>query len=592
MHERSEGIQTQDKRQIFHWDLEASQAQGSDSFHSVTDKLMLPTKTREAGHMVSWLRGKSMNFDAAYFSLKMISAAAICGSLLAGQARASDALQVKTDKGSVVGAVTTDGKVVAFKGIPFAAPPVGDLRWKAPEPAMPWKGVKETKEFGSRCVQSGFNADMAFHDPGPSEDCLTLNVWTPAGAKKGSLPVMVWVFGGGFTTGATSEGRQDGEFLAHRDVVVVSMNYRLGIFGFFVHPELAAESAHHASGNYGLMDQMAAIAWVKKNVAGFGGDPKNVTIFGESAGSFAVSTLMASPLSKDMVSKAIGESGGAFGRSGLSYGTLSERELTDTNFAQSAFGTTKLAELRKISADDLVKAATAKTTPAPPRFGPDIDGYFLPDSVPNIYKAGKQAHVPMMAGWNADEGRGGVLANPPTSASFATQAEKEYGPKSQDFLAVYGGGTDEEALNSAADYAGDKFIAYSTWKWLEAQVETGKAPVYRYFFTLGSPGDKFHKAEIGAFHSDDIEYVFGALDSRQEAVWRPEDRKLSDQMGQYWTNFAKTGDPNGPGLPNWPKYDASGGWQVMNLNADSMAKPDSRRGRYLFMENNAPLPAR
>ena len=218
--------------------------------------------------------------------------------------------QVRTDKGTVEGEATTDGKVMAFKGIPYAAPPVGNLRWAPPAPAEPWSGVRSAHDFGYHCVQSVTYADMAFHDPGPSEDCLTLNVWTPSDTSPSKLPVMIWIYGGGLSGGSTSERRQDGQFLAHRNVVVVSMNYRLGIFGFFVHPELTAESPHHASGNYGLLDQNAAIQWVKANISAFGGDPANITIFGESAGSFSVSAHMASPLSRDLFQRAIGESGG------------------------------------------------------------------------------------------------------------------------------------------------------------------------------------------------------------------------------------------------------------------------------------------
>ena len=508
-------------------------------------------------------------------------------------ARDSNPLIIDTDKGKVEGALTEDGQVRAFKGIPYAAPPVGNLRWQAPHPAEKWKDIRSAKDFGLHCVQTGGYPDMIFHDPGPSEDCLTLNVWTPVGAKPGSLPVMVWIYGGGFNSGGTSEARQDGQFLAHRNVVVVSMNYRLGIFGFFVHPALTAESPHHASGNYGLMDQAAAIKWVKDNIKAFGGDPGNITIFGESAGSFSVSAQMASPLSKDLFQKAIGESGAAFPGSALRFEPREVREQTDAKFAETALHATTLAELRKLSVDDLVNAATAKTTPPPPRFGPDIDGYFLPDSVPNIYAAGKQAHVPLIGGWNKDEARAQVLfANTKVTAeTFKAQANGEFADKATQFLAVYPATTDEEAVTSAGDFASDRFIAFSTWRWLEAQVQTGNAPVYRYRLDLGSPGDKFHPAAIGAFHSDDIEYVFGTLDSRQEITVRPEDRKLSDQIQAYWTNFARTGDPNGgvttasPDLPKWPPYNASTGWMVMHLDTTLEVKPDAQRDRYLFLDS-------
>ena len=502
-------------------------------------------------------------------------------------AYASDSLTITTDKGKVTGTLTTDGKVRAFKGIPYAAPPVGDLRWQPPQPAAKWHGTLATTSFGSHCVQTSTYPDMVFRDPGPSEDCLTLNVWTPANAKPGSLPVMVWIYGGGFVSGGTSEARQDGQFLAHRNVVIVSMNYRLGIFGFFAHPELAAESPHHASGNYGLLDQAAALTWVKQNIRNFGGDPSNITLFGESAGSFAVSSLMASPLSRDLISKAIGESGGAFHSNSLSYPTREKAEQDDATFAQTAFNTSKLADLRKLSTDDLIKAVNAKTTPRPPRFGPDVDGYLLPQSVPDLYAAGLQAHIPLLAGWNADEVRGAVILahTQPTIASFTAQATADFAARAPDFLAVYPATTDAQSVRSAGDFASDRFIAYSTWAWLEAQVNTGNAPVYRYRLDLGSPGDKFHPASIGAFHSDDIEYVFGTLDSRQQATWRPIDHALSNQIQQYWTNFARTGDPNAPGLPTWPTYTPTTNWQVMHLNANSEAQPDTQRNRYLFLDS-------
>jgi len=471
---------------------------------------------------------------------------------------------VQIDSGKLLGVATADGKVIAYKGVPYAAPPIGELRWRPPQPVARWKHILFARDFGYHCIQSASYPDMVFHDPGPSEDCLTLNVWAPAptaARHPAPLPVMVWIYGGGFTTGGTSENRQDGQFLAHRGVIVVSMNYRLGLFGFFAHPELTAESANHASGNYGLLDQAAALAWVRRNIAAFGGDPNNVTLFGESAGSFSVSAQVASPLTRGLITKAIGESGAAFYSAGLSFGPREAAETANAQWAEHTFGTSKLFYLRNLTTDEMLKAATAHTAP---RFSPIIDGYFLPDTLPNIYAAGQQAHIPLLAGWNSNEGH--APANT-TAASFIAQAQKEFGSSADDFLKVYRATTDAEALQSANDYAGDRFLVFSTWAWLEAQARTGGAPVYRYFFDLGSPGDRNHKVSQGAFHSDEIEYVFGALDSRPEMAIRPIDRALSEQLSQYWTNFAKskTGDPNAPGLPQWLPYAATNNWQVMHL---------------------------
>ena len=507
--------------------------------------------------------------------------------LLLASSLHADPLKVKTLQGNVEGTLTADGKVRAFKGIPYAAPPVGNLRWQAPQPPAKFHGTFSAAEYGHRCIQSNAFEDMVFHDSGPSEDCLTLNIWAPANAK--NLPVMIWIYGGGFVAGSTSEARQNGEFLAHHDVIIVSMNYRMGIFGFFAHPQLTAESPHHASGNYGLLDQAAAIAWVKQNIKNFGGNPDNLTLFGESAGSFSVASQMASPLTKSSIAHAIGESGAPFSAGTLPYPTLTDAEKEDAEFAKSAFGTDDLTALRKLSVDELLAGSTSATNHHP-RFSPDVDGYFLPKPVSEIYAAGEQAHIPVLAGWNADEGRGFLPhGQTTTAASFAAEAKKLYGDDAPAFLSAYTSTTDEEALRSAGDLAGDRFIAYSTWRWLEAAVETGHAPVYRYFFTLGSPGDKFHPASTGAYHSDDIEYVFGAFNAR-DTNWRPEDHKLSNQMQQYWTNFARTGNPNGPGLPDWPLYQPTQ-WPVMHLDADSAASPDKFRSRYVFLENHPSKPS-
>jgi para-nitrobenzyl esterase len=506
---------------------------------------------------------------------------------------------IQIDSGKLLGVLTPDQKVIAYKGIPYAAPPVEDLRWRAPQPIHKWKHILLARDFGQHCIQSASYPDMVFHDAGPSEDCLTLNIWTPSDAhfdkKSPGLPVMVWIYGGGFQTGGTSENRQDGQFLAHRGVIVVSMNYRLGIFGFFSHPELDAESSTHSSGNYGLMDQAFALAWVRDNIAAFGGNPANITLFGESAGSQSVSTLMGSPVAKDLFSKAIGESSAELYNPGSTMSTRDEAEQRNTAWANRTFGTGKLFYLRSLTTDDLVKAIGSRTNPAP-AFNPIVDGYFLPQSLAGLYAEGRQAHIPLLAGWNADEQR---LTNAPTADSFTAQVQTGFGPNAPRFLSFYPATSDAEAAQSANAFATDQFMGFATWSWIEAQTRTGNAPVYRYFFDLPSPGDRNHSLADGAFHNDDIEYVFGTLDSRPGMHVRTEDRTLSDLMQQYWTNFAKFGNPNGdpatagnetagsaaPTLPNWPTYKAADGYEVMHLDATPAAHPDTLRPRYLFLDS-------
>jgi para-nitrobenzyl esterase len=506
----------------------------------------------------------------------------------ASAAAAGDSTVVKTDTGSIRGKLSADGQVRIFLGIPYAAPPVGSLRWQPPQPAQKWQGVRDATDFGHRCIQTNVFQDMVFRDPGQSEDCLNLNVWTPAKNQDAKLPVMVWIYGGGYVAGATSEPRQDGVYLAHKGVVVVSMNYRLGIFGFFVSPELVAESPKHAAGNYGLMDQTAALRWVQRNIQQFGGDPRNVTIFGESAGSFSVSTQMASPLAQGLFVHAIGESGGAFYSRGLSYAPLAEREKTDPAFAQQVLGTSDLKQLRAMSWQDIMQKLQAHQGRRP--FHPDIDGWFLPESVPQIYAQGKQAHVPLLAGWNHDEPSALAIdtPQPPTLESYRKVAEQEFGPRADEFLKAFPAGTVPQMMESDIALTGARFITFSTWAWLQAQLATGGQPVYRYFFRRPSPPSQFHLEGSGAFHSDEIEYVFGTLDSRPGAHWEPADYKLSDLMQTYWTNFARTGNPNGSGaadLPNWPQYDAGDNRQVMNLDAQSEAKPAEHRDRWLFLQS-------
>ena len=494
---------------------------------------------------------------------------------------ASSAPRVKTHSGIVEGKV--DGQVHVFLGIPYAQPPVGDLRWKPPVPVAKWTDVRKATDFGSHCLQGKVFGDMNFRDAGGSEDCLTLNLWVPAQAAK-KLPVMVWIYGGGFVAGTTSEARQDGTNLAQQGVIVVSMNYRLGVFGFLVHSELAKESGRNSAGNYGLLDQLEALKWVHENIAAFGGDPANVTIFGESAGSFSVSAQMASPLAKGLFQKAIGESGAAFSRSGLSFDALSVREEKDVKLVSDKLGVSTLAELRAVPAQKLLDTF-GKPGPEGFAFGPDVDGYFLPEPVPSIFAAAKQNDVALLAGWNHDEGSFEVTFSPqkPTADSMKERAQKDFGDKADEFLKLYPIDTPEHVRRSALDYAGDRFIAMSTWDWIEAQSKTGKQPIYRYRFDMApSPKDP-NAPRLGAYHSAEIEYVFGQLDSKKDVTWTPEDRQVSLEMQKYWSNFARTGSPNGPGLPNWPMYTSADGWPVMMLSAEPAAHKDDLRDRYLFL---------
>jgi para-nitrobenzyl esterase len=506
--------------------------------------------------------------------------ASLCLCLAAAQV-SEGANRVKIESGSLIG-VATNGSVRIFKGIPYAAPPVGEFRWKEPHPPAPWKGVRKADAFGARCSQPSLYSDMIFRDAGMSEDCLYLNVWTPANGHR--LPVLVYFHGGGFGAGSADEPRYDGENFARNGIVVVTVNYRLGVFGFLAHPGLTAESPHKASGNYGLLDQTAALEWVKRNIGAFGGDPGKVTIGGESAGSFAVSALVASPLSRGLFRGAIGESGAMFstGAGTLAALPLARAEQSGAEFAAVA-GAESIAALRAKTADELLRVASRGS---PLRFIPIVDGYFLPATPFSIYSQGQQSSVPLLAGWNADEVRMSVLmANPkPTAETFAARLRSSFGDQAEAALKLYPAANDEEALRSAGDLASDQFIDYCTWKWIEIQARTGKAPVYRYEFDRAVPLPAVtpdHGIPGLAGHSWELEYVFGALDSKK-AAWQPEDRKTSEVMAAYFANFVKTGDPNGGGLPPWPAF--NGQHAVMHLDAASHAAPEEHRGRYEFVD--------
>lgn len=496
--------------------------------------------------------------------------------------------QVRTASGMVEGTTSADGKIRIFKGIPYAAPPVGVLRWKEPQPALHWKGVKKATAFGARCMQGPIFSDMMFRDAGPSEDCLYLNVWAPKAPESAKLPVMVWIYGGGFQAGATSEGRQDGEHLAQKGVVIVSMDYRLGIFGFFSHPELTAESPHHASGNYGLLDQAAALKWVHENIAAFGGDPNNITIFGESAGSFSVSAQMASPLAKYLIRAAIGESGAMLGRAPGAK-PLAETEKRNAVFAEG-LGLRAIEQLRAVSAERLLDAALKEKNM---RFGPNIDGYFLPASPYEIYSQGEQAHIPLLAGWNRDEGNfhGFFGEEQTTKENYAAKIREHFGDAASEALKLFPDESEERMRASAGLLSTADFIACGTWKWMEMHRESGHAIVFRYEFDQAPPRTEEHGPEPDAFayHSAEIEYVFGTLDSKK-LPWRPEDYKVSEQMGTYWTNFAKTGNPNGGDTPKWPGYEQKNGYQIMHLTANPRAMPDQQREQFEFLDKVAQKP--
>lgn len=482
--------------------------------------------------------------------------------------------QVKVAGGLLEGIAGTVAGVRAFLGIPYAAPPVGALRWKAPQPAPKWDGVRKADRFGNRCVQTNPFPDMAFRSAAESEDCLSLSVWTPATTATARLPVMVWIHGGGFFSGAGDEGRHEGSVLASKGVVLVDINYRLGVLGFMAHPELTAESATKTSGNYGLLDQIASLQWVHDNIAAFGGDPGQVTIFGESAGSFSVCALMSSPLAKGLFQRAIGQSGAYFsaGAGTLPLWPLAQAEKLGTGLATS-IGAKSLADLRARPPADLIKAVGSEST----KFAPIIDGRVLAEDPWDIFAAGHQHHVPLLAGWNSAE----IKAAPTTAAAFTATLEKQFPDDKAAALKAYPASSDREASASGVALASDNFIGYGTWKWIEMHTLTGAAPVYRYLFDQIVPtatGDPSPN-DPGAGHASDIEFAFHALESRKLA-WRPADRQVADLMVAYWTNFAKRGNPNGTGLPTWPAWTVNGNRQVMRINAQAKSESEEHRDRY------------
>lgn len=510
---------------------------------------------------------------------------------------------VKTANGMLEG--VDESGIKTFKGVPFAAPPVGNFRWREPQPVQNWTGVRKATKFGPRAMQLPVFGDMSFRSDGMSEDCLYLNVWTPSKTGKENLPVLVYFYGGGFMAGDGSELRYDGESLSRKGIVTVTVNYRLGVFGFMSHSELTKESPHHASGNYGLLDQSAALKWVQQNIASFGGDPKKITIAGESAGSFSVSAQMASPLSKNIIAGAIGESGSLLGLQPTA--TLADAEKAGEGFGASIKKNT-LADLRAMNADSLLKA-TANAGFG--RFPVDVDGYFFPKSPLAIFEAGEQAHVPLLVGWNSEEMNYRMFmgANAPTKENFINAVKKRYADKADEALKVYNVSTDEEAEKVATDLSSDMFIGFSTWNWSDVQSKTGGKPVYRYMYSRPRPAmreemgnatanlaggvtkdttGKAPKAALpkGAVHSAEIEYALGNLPTNRVYDWQPDDYAVSEIMQAMFANFIKTGNPNGLGVPEWKPVINGKPAEVMIINVDSKSVTAANDARYEFMNKS------
>jgi len=474
------------------------------------------------------------------------SAAAIAA--LASSAAASSA---RTDAGLVEG--VGGARLTVYKGVPFAAPPVAALRWREPQPVPAWRGVRKADRFAPACMQSGVSM------PGEtltvvSEDCLYLNIWSPARGASERLPVMVWIYGGGFSNGSASMPLYWGDKLARKGVVVVTIAYRVGPFGYLALPELTRESPHHSSGNYGLEDQIAALGWVKRNIAAFGGDPERVTIAGQSAGAASVSMLMASPLAAGLFQRAIAESGGVFEPIRLAPGFLLANAERDGETYAGSVGAKSLAELRALPATVLLKGKSD------PINHPVIEPYALPASPYEVFAAGRQKDAPILIGSNADEARS-LIADLASvrAATFAADIAKRWGQLPPQLLAPYPHATDAEAVKARLDFERDLRFGWDIWTWARLQAATAKSGVYYYHFTHTPPfpaGSVY--AGWGPSHFAELWYVFDHLD---QAPWRwtAADRRLANAMSSYWVNFVKSGDPNGAGLPRWPRFDDASG---------------------------------
>lgn len=486
-------------------------------------------------------------------------------------------LVIQTDAGLISGTTSKDGDIHIFKGIPFAAPPVGELRWKAPQPVQHWDGIKKCETFGASPMQappapfSMWSDEFLIRKEPISEDCLYLNVWTNSTTAK--KPVMVWIYGGGFVSGGANVPIYDGEAMAKKGIVFVSINYRVGIFGFFAHPELTKESPNHSSGNYGLLDQVAALRWVQKNISAFGGDPGNVTIVGQSAGSMSVNCLVASPLAKGLFNKAIAESGAMVIKSNFGMATLQQAE-EDGIKAAVGLKANSIEDLRKLPASALMKAQTIRR--------PIVDGYVLPQSIPEIFASGKENNVSLLTGWNENEGL--VFSTIKSADEYKKQILQQYGIDAGTVLKFYPATNDSIATISQYNLSRDLIFGVQNYTWANLEDKQGRK-VYVYRFTHWVPGTGEYK-KYHAFHTGEVPYALDNLNFSNRP-WKEHDYHLANAMSGYWSNFVKTGNPNGNNLPEWKNYTVKEK-QVMMLGDTRQSVPlnDAAQLDFLYSKMN------
>jgi para-nitrobenzyl esterase len=461
--------------------------------------------------------------------------------------------KVRVESGLISGITGGDGTVRIFLGIPYAAPPAGGLRWRPPQPSLKWDGVRKADSFCPACMQIQAHSHPPWTEEfmsqdSLSEDCLFLNIWTPASTTADKLPVLVYIYGGGFSEGSGSVKVYNGEQLAKKGIIVVTINYRLGILGFLAHPELTAESPDSASGNYALLDQIAALKWVRNNITAFGGDPSRVTIAGQSAGAMSVNMLIVSPLAKGLFHRAIAESGSSLGR--MTMQSLKDVEAAGVKFMESK-GAKSIADLRAMRYEQLIAVPESQT---PVRFfSSNIDGYFLNESPMAVLSKGLQNDVPTITGMNADEGSANPFYGKISLKEYKAQIEKMYPDQAKEFFELYPFKNDEEAGIIQKEAARDQ-ARVGTWMFARFRARTAKTPMYIYYFDRAIPWPEH--PEFGAFHTGEVPYVFNNL-KMLDRPWETADSLLAEQISDYWVNFIATGNPNGNNVPVWAPFDST-----------------------------------